>query len=175
MVQRALLTSQTEWGTPFSLLAALECEFRFTLDPCSTHANAKCKFHFTKQEDGLQQERLEHTVFKNPPYRRDIRAWMKKAQQSSLLGATCVCLVPARTDTRWWHAYAMKGEIRFHRGRIKFGGGRHPAPFPSAVVIFWPRGHVLGSYPSHGGLDSLDSRQKARMPSQSSTLPKKLR
>jgi hypothetical protein len=74
----------------------------------------------------------------NPPYGREIKKWVKKAYESSLLGATVVCLVPSRTDTSWWHEYCVKGEIEFIRGRLKFGGSKSPAPFPSAVVIFKP-------------------------------------
>ena len=72
----------------------------------------------------------------NPPYGREIGKWMKKAYESSLHGATVVCLVPARTDTAWWHDYAMKGNIEFIRGRLKFGSSKNSAPFPSAVVVF---------------------------------------
>lgn len=72
----------------------------------------------------------------NPPYGRTIKQWMQKAYESSLKGATVVCLVPARTDTAWWHDFAMKGEIEFIRGRLKFGGHKNSAPFPSAVVVF---------------------------------------
>ena len=72
----------------------------------------------------------------NPPYGREIMSWMEKAYTSSRYGATVVCLVPARTDTAWWHTYAMKGEITFLRGRLKFGGHKNSAPFPSAVVVF---------------------------------------
>lgn len=72
----------------------------------------------------------------NPPYGRTIGQWMKKAYESSLDGATVVCLVPSRTDTKWWHDYAMKGDFTFIKGRLKFGGNKNPAPFPSAVVVF---------------------------------------
>jgi len=74
----------------------------------------------------------------NPPYGRTIGKWMRKAYESSLTGSTVVCLVPARTDTAWWHDYAIKGEVRFLRGRLKFGGSANSAPFPNAVVIFRP-------------------------------------
>jgi len=74
----------------------------------------------------------------NPPYGREIGKWVKKAYESAQSGATVVCLVPARTDTAWWHDYCAKGEIRFVRGRLKFGGSKNSAPFPSAVVIFRP-------------------------------------
>lgn len=76
------------------------------------------------------------TVFMNPPYGRGIGEWVKKAFDSAMGGAVVVCLLPARTDTKWWHDYCMKGNIRFIRGRLKFGDGKNSAPFPSAIVIF---------------------------------------
>ena len=82
----------------------------------------------------------------NPPYGRVIGAWMRKAWESSLRGATAVCLVPARTDTEWWHSFAMRGEVRLLRGRLKFGESKSCAPFPSAIVVFRPGGHVLRSF-----------------------------
>ena len=127
-----------EWPTPAGLFAELDREFGFTLDPCSTHENAKCRRHFTIQEDGLARDWGRETVFMNPPYGRKIRDWMQKAMESASRGATVVCLVPARTDTHWWHQYASQGEVRFIRGRLKFGQAKHAAPFPSAVVIFRP-------------------------------------
>jgi site-specific DNA-methyltransferase (adenine-specific) len=144
MVQRSLFTSiSEEWETPRSIFQALDAEFGFTLDPCSTHENAKCKLHFTAMEDGLVQNWTDHIVFMNPPYGRAIGKWMQKAYSSARGGATVVCLVPARTDTRWWHRFAMKGEIRLLRGRVRFVGGKHSAPFPTAVVVFRPRQHQL--------------------------------
>lgn len=128
--------TQTDvWATPQKTFDELNAEFGFTLDPCSDGTNAKCELYFTPAEDGLAQDWGFHTVFMNPPY-SDNAAWMRKAYESSLNGATVVCLVPARTDTRWWHDYAMKGEVRFLRGRLKFGDAKHSAPFPSAVVVF---------------------------------------
>ncbi len=127
-----------EWFTPQETFDALNAEFGFTLDPCCTHENAKCVRHFTKQEDGLAQDWGSDIVFMNPPYGREIKDWMRKADESSLNGSTVVCLVPARTDTAWWHEYSLKGEIRFMRGRLKFGGASTNAPFPSAVVVFRP-------------------------------------
>ena len=86
--------------------------------------------------DGLTQEWFGN-VWMNPPYGRDIKAWMKKAYEQSLYGAKVVCLVPARTDTSWWHEYAMKArEIRFIRGRLRFGNSKENAPFPSVVLVF---------------------------------------
>lgn len=127
-----------EWYTPRDFFDVLNKEFGFTLDPCCTHENATCGKHFTEQDNGLSQDWSGDIVFMNPPYGRTIKQWMKKAYESSLSGATVVCLVPARTDTAWWHDYAMKGEYRLLRGRLKFGGAKTNAPFPSAVVIFRP-------------------------------------
>ena len=127
-----------EWPTPRWLFEKLDREFYFTLDPCSTHANATCHLHFTQSEDGLAQDWGGHVVFMNPPYGRQIRLWMKKAFASAAAGATVVCLVPARTDTEWWHTYAIRGEVRFLKGRLKFGNSPHSAPFPSAIVTFRP-------------------------------------
>lgn len=125
-----------EWETPQWLFDALHSEFAFTLDPCATRENAKCGTFFTAQEDGLGQEWTGHTVFMNPPYGRGIATWLRKGYESSIRGATVVCLVPARTDTQWWHDYAMRGEVRFLRGRLKFGRAKNSAPFPSAIVVF---------------------------------------
>lgn len=132
-----------EWATPKETYLALNREFSFTLDPCCTHNNAKCERHFTINEDGLSRNWGSETVFMNPPYGREIYMWMEKAYKSSLNEATVVCLVPARTDTKWWHEFAMKGEIRFLRGRLKFGEGKNNAPFPSAVVVFRPQNSVI--------------------------------
>lgn len=125
-------------STPQPLFDSLNSEFNFTLDPCATSENAKCAIYFTKEQDGLSQFWAGHTVFMNPPYGRAIRRWMQKAYDATLYGATVVCLVPARTDTRWWHEVAMKGEVRFLKGRLKFGEATRNAPFPSAVVILRP-------------------------------------
>lgn len=130
-------SNTVEWETPRHLFDELNRGFRFTLDPCCTHENAKCKTHFTKSENGLLKDWGKNNVFMNPPYGREIIHWMHKAYESAKAGALVVCLVPARTDTAWWHDYATKGEILFIRGRLKFGGHKSSAPFPSAVVVFW--------------------------------------
>jgi phage N-6-adenine-methyltransferase len=132
----ALFSSETDdWATPMHLFRQLDYEFHFETDVCASPDNAKCEHFFTKEQDGLQQDWLG-TCWMNPPYGETINKWMQKAYESSQQGATVVCLVPARTDTAWWHDWAMKGEIRFLRGRIKFGGAKDAAPFPSALVIF---------------------------------------
>jgi site-specific DNA-methyltransferase (adenine-specific) len=133
-----------EWPTPKAFFEQLNERFRFTLDPCATDQNAKCKRYFTRKENGLLQDWSGHTVFMNPPYGREIGLWMEKAFNSSHRGATVVCLVPARTDTKWWHAYAMRGEISFLKGRLKFGNASASAPFPSAIVIFRPSSTTKG-------------------------------
>lgn len=125
------------WATPREFFDRLNAKFGFELDVCATAQNAKCERYFTVADDGLTQE-WTGVCWMNPPYGRVIGQWMRKAYESSLSGATVVCLVPARTDTAWWHNYAMKGEIEFIRGRLKFGDAKANAPFPSAVVVFRP-------------------------------------
>lgn len=132
-----------EWPTPPEVYKGLDAEFGFTLDPCSTSENAKCKRHFTAAEDGLKQDWSSDVVFMYPPYGRVIGKWMAKAYGEAQKGATVACLVPARTDTDWWHRYAMRGEIRLYRGRIRFVGATASAPFPSALIVFRPPGHIL--------------------------------
>lgn len=134
----ATMTSSksTEWTTPKDLFRKLDDEFVFTLDPCCTEENKLCLNYYTEKENGLIQDWSIHRVFMNPPYGRTISEWIKKAFYESLKGATVVCLLPARTDTGYWHNYCIKGEIRYLRGRLKFGGCKNPAPFASAIVIF---------------------------------------
>ena len=127
-----------EWETPQSFFDALNDEFGFTRDVCATIDNTKCGFYFGTGDDGLIQDWTFDVCWMNPPYGRTIGKWVKKAYESSLQGATVVCLLPSRTDTAWWHDYAIKGEVRFLRGRLKFSGHKNSAPFPSAVVIFKP-------------------------------------
>ena len=123
------------WSTPQDFFDKINEEFGFETDVCASVENAKCKRFFTKEDDGLAQA-WTGVCWMNPPYGREINQWMEKAYKSSLDGATVVCLVPARTDTAWWHDYAAKGKVRFIRGRLKFGEHANSAPFPSAVVVF---------------------------------------
>jgi len=125
-----------EWATPDDLFAEIDAVFHFDLDACATAENAKCERFFAKDQDALLQ-RWHGTVWMNPPYGRQIGAFMKKAYEESQHGATVVCLVPSRTDTAWWHRYAKRGQIIFLRGRLRFGGSQTSAPFPSAIVVFW--------------------------------------
>lgn len=133
-----------EWATPQSMFDALDAEFRFTLDPCSTVSNAKCILYFDRAANGLLKSWANAVVFMNPPY-SEIESWMAKAHGSTRDGATVVCLVPSRTDTQWWHSFAMKHEIRFLKGRLKFGDCADPAPFPSAIIVMRPSGFKLES------------------------------
>lgn len=130
-----------EWPTPQGFFDATNAEFGpLELDPCATLENHKCPRYFTRADDGLAQVWSPARVWMNPPYGRQIGDWMRKAWEESKRGAFVVCLVPARTDTAWWHDYAMNGSIRLIRGRLKFGGHRNSAPFPSALVVFAPPG-----------------------------------
>ena len=128
-------SSKTDlWSTPPDFYQKLDDEFHFTLDPCATNENHKTDKYFTIETDGLKQDWSNDVVFMNPPYGRVIGDWVKKAEESN---TTVVCLVPARTDTRWWHDHVINdAEIRFIKGRLKFGGQKNSAPFPSAVVIY---------------------------------------
>lgn len=126
-----------EWATPQCFFDRLDAEFNFTLDPCSDGLNAKCGKFYTQEDDGLAQSWSGERVFMNPPYGRVIGDWVRKAYEESQKGAIIVALIPARTDTRYWHDYVMKAdEIRLVKGRIKFGDGSNSAPFPSAVVVW---------------------------------------
>ena len=132
-------SKSNEWDTPKDFYEKLNEEFNFNLDPCSTHENAKCEKHYTILEDGLKQDWAGHTVFMNPPYGREISKWVQKAyEESKKPNTTVVCLIPSRTDTSYWHDYIFgkAKEIRFIRGRIKFGNSKNSAPFPSAVIVF---------------------------------------
>ena len=129
-----------EWETPQDLFDYLNREFHFTLDPCATRANAKCAHFYTKEEDGLSRSWEGETVFMNPPYGREIGAWVKKASHEA--DGLVIGLVPVRTDSAWWHDYVMRAvEIRLIRGRLwcwnaEGKGGR--GGYPSAVVV-WRR------------------------------------
>lgn len=129
-------SKSNEWATPQSFFDKLNEEFGFTLDPCCTHENAKCEHHYTIEEDGLSQNWGGQVVFCNPPYGRDLPKWVKKCHDESR-HATIVMLIPARTDTSYFHDFIYhKAEIRFIRGRLKFGEGKNSAPFPSMVVVY---------------------------------------
>jgi len=134
-------SADNTWETPQDFFQKLDEEFNFTLDPCATAETAKCEKYYTEADNGLQQDWQGESVFMNPPYGREIKHWLKKAYEESRKYHTqVVCLIPSRTDTKYWHEYVMKAnEIRFVKGRLKFGNATNSAPFPSAVVIFGER------------------------------------
>lgn len=136
-MNRVLFSSkETVWSTPQDFFNKLNEEFDFTTDVCALPENAKCKRYFTPEDDALKQK-WTGTCFCNPPYGREIGQWVEKASKSADEGATVVMLLPARTDTKWFHNYVYgKAEIRFVAGRLKFGGSKNSATFPSMVVIF---------------------------------------
>lgn len=128
------------WATPQKWFEYLDLEFGFTLDPCCERETAKCRKYFTKRENGLSRSWRGERVFMNPPYGKDLPAWMKKAYESARDDeALVVCFVPARVDTNWWHSFASRGEVRFPKVRVKFEGAEHSAPFPVAIIIFRPK------------------------------------
>lgn len=130
-------SSETDnWATPQEFFDKLNSVFEFTLDPCASAKNAKAPKYYTAEDDGLAQNWDGERVFMNPPYGRGIGDWVKKASETKGL---VVCLVPARTDTKWWHNYVAGGgaDIHFLAGRLKFGGSKNSAPFPSAVLVYW--------------------------------------
>lgn len=126
-----------EWSTPQQLFDSLDEEFEFNLDPCSTEENHKCDLFFTAETDGLKQNWGGYRVFCNPPY-SNISEWVEKAFRETRNDNTLVVLlIPSRTDTRYFHDYIyQRAEIRFVKGRLKFGESKNSAPFPSMIVIF---------------------------------------
>ena len=125
------------WATPQAFFDAFNNIYNFTLDVCALPTNAKCDQYFTPDDDGLSQP-WGGVCWMNPPYGRSIGLWVKKAYDESLKGAKVVCLLPARTDTKWFHEYCIRGEVHFIKGRLKFGDAKNSAPFPSMIVIFSP-------------------------------------
>ena len=132
-------SNSNEWATPQAFFDKLDARHHFTLDPCATKENAKCKKFYTIAENGLLQDWGGECVFCNPPYGRGIAKWVEKAYNETRKPNTkVVMLIPARTDTSYWHEWIFPHatHIDFVRGRIKFGNSKNSAPFPSAVVEF---------------------------------------
>ena len=139
MNKELMFSSKTDmWATPQEFYDKLNDEFNFTLDPCATEDNKKCDNFFTVDDDGLKQDWSGNIVFCNPPYGRAIKDWVKKSYEESLkTNTTVVMLIPSRTDTIYFHEFIYgKAEIRFIKGRLKFGDAKNSAPFPSMVVIY---------------------------------------
>jgi len=139
--QQTMFSSKSDmWYTPDEFYNKLNSEFNFTLDPCASDTNFKCEKYYTEEDEGLAQSWANEVVFMNPPYSK-VKDWIQKAYDSRK-NATVVCLVPSRTDTRWFHDYCTYAkEIRFIKGRLKFGDSKNCAPFPSMVVVFEGIGH----------------------------------
>lgn len=133
-------TNSVEWSTPEWFFERLDKEFHFTLDPCATDENHKCEKYYTEKQDGLAQDWGGETVFCNPPYGKKLtEKWVKKcAEEAQKARTTVVLLIPARTDTKAFHEYLYNKEnveLRFVRGRLKFGEKNQRAPFPSLVAV----------------------------------------
>ena len=139
-MNKALFSSNSnEWATPQKFFDELNAEFGFTLDPCATDKNHKCPLYFTQTANGLLQNWGGQRVFCNPPYGRAIGTWVRKCYEEAQKPDTLVVmLIPARTDTAYFHDYIYHKakEVRFIRGRLHFNESPQGAPFPSMVVIF---------------------------------------
>lgn len=127
-----------DWATPPDLFQKLDARWRFTLDVCANAENAKVPLFFTREQDGLAQSWAGNACWMNPPYGRAIGGWVAKAvSESRLPGTIVVALLPARTDTRWWSNWvAPFARVAFLRGRLKFGGAKSGAPFPSVIAVY---------------------------------------
>lgn len=137
--RETMFSSKTDmWSTPDDLFQKLDNEFHFDIDVCATKENAKCKQFYTPEDDGLSKI-WGGSAWCNPPYGRTVGKWVEKAHSEQVAGNTVVMLLPVRTDTKWFHEHIYKQdgvEIRFIKGRLKFGGAKNPAPFPSMIVVF---------------------------------------
>jgi phage N-6-adenine-methyltransferase len=136
-----MFSSKTDLhGTPQDFFDKLDAVFNFELDVCANKENAKCRFYFTEKDNGLLCQWTHfNSYWMNPPYGRGIGEWIKKAYESASSDRVIVCLLPARTDTKWFHEYCVKGAVWFVKGRLKFGDAKNAAPFPSMVVQFGGR------------------------------------
>ena len=126
-----------EWSTPRWLFEEWNKKYKFTIDVCASIKNRKCDRYIDKKTDALFQKWIG-TIWMNPPYGRDVIKWVRKAYRTFESGHTVVCLLPASTDTKWFHEFCLRGNVTFLRGRVKFGGSKRTAPFPSMIVEFVP-------------------------------------
>lgn len=148
-ISQTLYSSKTDlWETPQELFDSLNQEFHFDLDVCAIPENAKCDEFYTPEQDGLVKPWIG-TCWCNPPYGRDVGKWVEKAARTAYEGGLVVMLLPARTDTKWFHKWIYnRAEIRFIQGRLKFGNSVNSAPFPSMICIFGSKGKVA-QYEDH--------------------------
>ena len=140
-------SSKQDWETPDELFLPLKHEFNFTLDAAASKENAKAEIFLTAAEDGLSKAWAPNVTWCNPPYGDSasrISKWVEKAAKEAREGATVVMLIPARTNTNWFHDFCLgEGEVRFIRGRPKFGGAEHGLPQPLAIVVFRPLANTI--------------------------------
>ena len=143
-LNQGMMTSNSdEWTTPSALFRALDRRFGFELDPAATKENALCSMFFTEAENGLVKSWVSYRTFVNPPYSH-VADWMLKCKTEAEWGCPLICaLIPARTDTRWWHDFVKTADlIHFLKGRLKFGDGMGSAPFPSALAFWFGLGRL---------------------------------
>ena len=145
-------SAKHDYETPDDFFRYWNWIFNFTVDVCANENNAKCSKFYCESDWNSPEESLDQQAWAvfhpssvarcwmNPPYGREIGKWVAKAYEESQKGCLVVCLLPARTDTKWWHEYCTRGTIKFIKGRLSFKGAPSTAPFPSAIVIFWPAG-----------------------------------
>ena len=141
----AMSSMDDTWSTPINFFDKVSKEFTFTLDAAALQSSALCTNWYgpnhpeENRRDAFSQDwhqdAGEGAIWLNPPYGKTIKEWMKKADEESKKGATVVCLVPSRTDTAWFHDHCIHHEVRYIRGRLKFGNAKNAAPFPSALVV----------------------------------------
>lgn len=133
-------SDKADWETPQDFFDAMNRIFQFDLDVCATPDNAKCDYYLSPHQDALLTSRVwRGRCWMNPPYGRAISKWISKARRESLYSHNrcVVCLVPSRTDTKWWQdSVGGASAVLFLRGRLKFEGAKSSAPFPSALMIF---------------------------------------
>lgn len=135
-LEKQFESATVEWPTPQDIYEPLFAEFGFTLDVAANSSNAKCKQFFDKETNGLAQK-WSGVCWCNPPYGKDLKNWVKKAAIETWHGVTTVMLIPVRSNTVWWHQYCLPfGEIRFVKGRPKFGNAKEGLPWPLAVIVF---------------------------------------
>lgn len=134
---------QTVYETPDEIFDPLRDEFGIDLDVCAILENAKCERFFSPEDDGLTQKWMG-VCWMNPPFGREMKKWVKKAFQEWELGCTVIALLPARTNTAWWHDWVMKGEVRFIRGEVTFKGQKNGLWMPMAIVVMAHNGPTQG-------------------------------
>jgi site-specific DNA-methyltransferase (adenine-specific) len=133
-------SERQDWPTGRDFFASLHAEFEFTVDAAASPENACLPRYWTEGDEGLMQSWEGERVYMNPPYGRQLPRWVEKAWTEAPVAEVIVALIPARTDTAYWHEYIFgQAEVRFLRGRLTFDGATNVAPFPSAVIVWRPR------------------------------------